>query len=75
MGISVISFFIKWQSCEKPDRRKKTAPPAMRTGETISLFHVVNSLVSGLGRQHVGKLLVLTFYRSAVWEPWGKVLW
>lgn len=50
MGISVTCFFIKWQSCEKPVRRRKMAPSAMRTRETISLFHVVNSLTSSLER-------------------------
>lgn len=50
MGISVISFFIKWRSCEKPVRRRKMAPPAMRTRETISLFRVVNSLAASLER-------------------------
>lgn len=50
------------------------SPPAMRKRETISLFHVVNSLVSSLKRKHLEKLLALTFYRSAVWEPWRNVL-
>lgn len=50
MGISVISFFIKWRICEKPVRRRKMAPPAMRTGETISIFHAVKSLASSLER-------------------------
>lgn len=48
MGISVFSFFIKWQSCEKPVRRRKMTPPAIRTRGTISLFHVVNSLASSI---------------------------
>lgn len=46
----------------------------MRKRETISLFHVVNSLVSSLEREHLEKLLALTFYRPAVWEPWRNVL-
>lgn len=50
MGIGVTSFFIKWRSCEKSVRRRKMAPPAVRTRETISLFHVVNSLASSLER-------------------------
>lgn len=74
-GISVISLFMKRQSGGKPFRRMKMAPPAMRMGENLSLFHVVNRLASSLGRQQVGELPELTFCRSAVWEPWRNVLW